>query len=283
MSTGLSNPRRSVMICAVAITIGAAALLWGILAGGEGLAGVAIAIGLLLCILFTLFLFNFVWAVRLTDAMKRGDRVIARWTVPPETLEEFRANEKALNDAGRPNDYRLPRKIPPGGLEVIFSPDAAMIGETFFGLAKTGLARFNWIQIVPGNPLSIAFGMAMTSGRTGSAGATLTAQQSELRIPVARTANDEARKVLAHYTAVTAGKTIAKPGFWTFRIKLGLWAAGIGAAAFVLGLACNALKLQLGVVPLIMAVTGAVAGLFGLVLAGIAWMLRKAERADRTT
>ncbi len=288
MNAGLSHPRRSVAICVAAIALGAGLLLWGIAgldADGNGpvLRSAAVAIGLLMCIVFPFFLLNFLWAVRLTEAMKRGEGVIARWTVPPQTLEEFRTLEAERKKAGKGNDWKVPRRIPPAGLKVIFSKDAVMIGETFFGLAKGGLARFTGVAMVPDNPLAIAFGMAMTTGRMTSSGTgRLITHHSELRIPLARGASAEASKVLAHYTAVTRGETIARPGFWTLRIRIGLWGAGLGAVSAALGLALIALKVELGDAPLVMAVAGMMVGLGGLLLAGIAWMIRRGERADRS-
>jgi hypothetical protein len=269
MNAGLSNPRRSVMISIAILAVGVGGILWGIFemdrrGGAETNAtALAIGVGLLLAILGCLFTFNFIWAVRLTEAMKRGENVIARWTVPAQTLEEFRINEAALKQAGRLNDWKVPRKVPPNGVEVIFSPSAVMIGDSFFGLAKGGLARFTSIQMVPGNPLAIGFGMALTTGRATSGGAILTTYRSELRIPVARTAGAEASKVLTHYTSVDAGRTIVKPGFWALR-----------------GL--NALKVNLGLAPLVMAVVGVMVALGGAVLAAIASAFKRGEREDRT-
>jgi hypothetical protein len=287
MNAGLSNPKRSVMICLVMLALGGGALLWGIIEmnrlGKETtLTASLIGIGLLVCILFSVFLFNFLWAVRLTSAMQRGENVIARWTVPQQTLEEFRADEEERKKAGKGNDWKVPRRIPANGLEVIFSPSAVMIGDTFFGLSKSGMARFQWIQMVPGNPLAIGFGMAMTTGRASSTGgAIITTHKSELRIPVARTAGAEASKVLTHYTAVHSGQTVARPGFWAFRVKIGLWALGIGAVSAAAGFGLNALKVNLAEAPLVMAVVGVMVALGGLVLAGAATLLGRDERRDR--
>lgn len=287
MNAGIGNPRRSVRICLAAMALGAAAVLWGLLAidGAEKEppgAGAAIGIGLLFCIVFTLFLFNFLWAVRLTDRMKRGEGVIARWTVPAHTLEEFRTDDADPRKMRRKNDYRLPRKIPPEGLEVIFSPDAVMIGNTCFGLARSGIARFTDVAIVPGNPLSIAFRMALTTARATSYGGThLATSRSELRVPVARTASAEASKVLSHYTAVQQGRIQVKPKFWTLRLKIGLWATALGATSFALGMTLNALKIELGLLPFLMAVIGGVIAPFGLILALIAWRIREGEKRGR--
>lgn len=284
MNAGLSNPKRSVMICIAMLVIGVGGILWGVFEmerlGGAETFGTAAAIGggMLLAIIGFLFMFNFIWAVRLTSAMKRGEDVIARWTVPPQTLEEFRADEAERKKAGRLNDWKVPRKIPAGGIDVIFSPSAVMIGDSFFGLAKSGIARFTGVAMSPGNPLAIAFGMAFTAARGISGGMVVTTYRSELRIPIARTASAEASKVLEHYKSVHAGKTVARPGFWKLRIKIGLWALGIGAVSAVAGFGLNALKVKLGDAPMIMAVVGVMLALFGAVLAGAATMLGRHER-----
>lgn len=287
MNAGLSNPKRSVMICIVMVVVGVGGILWGVFEmnrlGGAETGGTAIAIGggLLLAILGFVFLFNFIWAVRLTEAMKRGENVIARWTVPQQTLEEFRADEEERKKQGRRNDWKVPRKIPAGGIEVIFSPSAVMIGDTFFGLAKSGIARFTGVAMAPGNPLAIAFGMAFTAARGISGGMVVTTYRSELRIPVARTASAEASKVLEHYKSVHAGKIVARPGFWKLRIKIGLWALGIGAVAAAAGFGLNALKVDLDEAPMVMAVVGIMVALAGAVLAGAAALLGRHERGDR--
>jgi hypothetical protein len=286
MSTGVRNPRRSFWIAAAIFLLGICAIAWGALemalAGRESTAtGVAIGGGILAAVIGLFMSFNFLWAVRLTDAMRRGEKVIARWTVPAGQFDEFRANEAALRAQGRPNDYKSPRATPAEGVEVIFSEDAVLIGDTFFGLSSTGLARFHAVGMVPGNPVSIAFGMAMTAGRTGASGAHFTTITSELRIPVARTANDEARIVLDHYRNVIGRRTIVKPHFWTLRIQIGLYAALIAALVSAAGFVLNVLKVDLGIVPLVMAVTGTITALGGLVLALIAWRIRAHQFGDR--
>lgn len=288
MSAGLSNPKRSAVICIALLVIGVGGILWGVfergrLGGGEtGGTGFAIVGGLLLAIIGFLFLVNFIWLVRRTSAMKRGENVIARWTVPQQTLEEFRQDDADPKKMRRKNDYRLPRKLPPEGLEVIFSADAVMIGDAFFGLARSGIARFTDVSTVPGNPLSVAFRMAVTAPRgTSYGGATLRTRRSELRVPVARTASTEASKVLAHYTAVQQGRIQVKPKFWARRIRIGWLAAAIGAASFAAGMTLNALKVELGLLPFLMAVIGGVVAPFGLIVALIASRIRERERSGR--
>jgi hypothetical protein len=286
MKSGVRNPRRSFWIAVALFLLGSGAIAWGALdmarAGRESV-GSAIAIGggIVAAVIGLLMSFNFLWAMRLVAAMHCGDKVIARWTVPPGQFDEFRANEAALKAKGRRNDYKAPRATPADGVEVVFSEDAVLIGDTFFGLSSTGLARFQSVGMMPGNPMCIAFGTAMTAGRIGSAGAAFTTITGELRIPVARTANDGARTVLEHYRAVIGRRTIVKPRFWTLRIRIGLTAALIAALVSAGGFLLNALKVDLGIVPLLMAVAGAVTALGGLILALLAWRIRAAQFGNR--
>jgi len=91
-NTGLRNPAASVLIC-FAMFIGGAVSVWSGVSemnalGAETNSSAAkIGIGLFVGIIGFLFQLNFLWGVRVMRAMRRGDGEIARWTVPPETLE----------------------------------------------------------------------------------------------------------------------------------------------------------------------------------------------------
>ncbi len=279
MNAGIRNPRLNFWIAVALFVLGSGAIAWGALdmalAGAES-AGSAIKIGggILPALIGLLMSFNFRWAVRLVAAMRRGENVIARWTVPPGQFDEFRASEAVLASQGRRNDYRIPRATPAGGVEVIFSEDAVLIGDTFFGLARSGIARIHGVGMLAGNPIRLAFGTVLTTGRTGASGTWLSTITGELRVPVARTANDGARAVLTHYRAVIERRKHVKPEFWTRRIRAGLIAAAVAGAVCAGGFALQALRVDLGVAPLVMAVVGAISAIGGLVLALLAWRFR---------
>jgi hypothetical protein len=171
-----------------------------------------IGVGLLIAILGLLFLFNFLWAVRLVSALRRGEGVIARWTVAPATFEMFRDLEVQRRAAGDDNGYRTPCKTPGSGLEVIFSADSVLIGDTFFGLASTGMARFQNVRLVPTSPPSLEFDTTLTWASNRSQ-IHVHHTRGKLRVPVAHNAREAAAKVLAHYENVISRKAIVKPAF----------------------------------------------------------------------
>lgn len=216
--------------------------------------------------------------MRPVGAMRRGEGVIARWTVPPAQFDDFRTSEAAHKAAGRRNDYKVPRKTPAEGVEIVFTAKAVLIGDTFFGLARDGIARFTGARVASGNPPCLAFATAMTVGRTGSAGVHFQTYTGELRVPIARTAQAAARAVLDHFRAVAERRTVVNPRFWPLRIRIGLGTALVAGLVCAGGFALNAAGAKLGIIPLVMAVAGAIIGLGGLVLAFIAWRIHAQRR-----
>ncbi len=287
MNAGIRDPRLQVRICLALLVVSVVALVAGIAglnsAGGEATAaGVAVALGLLGSVIFALFLLNFAWAVRVFDAIQRGENLVARWTVPADAFDRFRENEAGHAAGGHPNDYTPPRATPPGGVEVIFAKDGVIVGDTYFGLSTTGLSHFRQVGIVPGDPLCLGFQTALLTGRQQSSGTpTFNTALGLLRIPVANAAHPEAQAVLDHYIAALAGQVMVKPEFWPKRIRWGLWAAAGSAVVAAAGFGLGALDTDLGVVPLILAVVGTVAALGGLVLAFVAWTFADRQRRGR--
>ena len=286
MNAGIRNPPRQVRICLALLAASAIAFVSGLLgvssAGAETVSGIAIALGLLGSIVFFLMLLNFVWGVRVFNAIRRGENMVARWTVPADEFDRFRANEAGHAAIGHPNDYKPPRRTPPGGIEVIFAKDGMIIGDTYFGLATTGLSHIRQAGIVPGDPLCLGFQTAMTTGRAASSGTpSFSTVLGLLRIPVANAAHPEAKAVLDHYIAALAGQVIVRPDFWPRRIRWGLWAAVISAIAAGAGFGLEALDADLGILPLILAVSGTVTAIGGLLLAFLAWIFGERQRRGR--
>jgi hypothetical protein len=99
-----------------------------------------------------------------------------------------------------------------------------------------------------------------------------------LRIPVAHDAGAAAAKVLAHYQDVIGRRTIVKPDFWRRRVRWGLIAAVLAGLVAAAGFALEAAEAELGIVPLVMAVAGAVSALGGLILALLASSIGRFQR-----
>lgn len=284
MNAGVRRPDRNVRICLALLVASLIALVSGILvmrsAGAETTASAtAIALGLLGTVIFSLMLANFVWGMRVFAAIRRGENVIARWIVPADAFDRFREQEAEHSAAGHPNDYKPPNHTPPEGVEVVFGKDGMIIGDTFYGLATTGLAHIRQVGIVPGDPLCIGFQTALTTGRVQSSGvARFDTALGLLRIPVAKASQQEAKAVLDHYTAALAGQVIVKPDFWRRRIRWGLRAAVVAAFASATGFLLEAIEADLGVLPLILAVSGAITVIGGLILAFLAWTFSDRQR-----
>lgn len=280
----MSHPGLNMGICVTGVVLAALSIWWGVAEmnalGHETTAsglkiGIAIPVGVICFFMF----FNFLWGARVLAAMRRGEKVIGRWTVTPAEAEAFRADDKRRADLGYDNDYKLPKKIPPGGIEVIFTDNAVAVGGTYFGLVTTGMFRFEGVQMLPDNPLALEFGTVMT---TMAGGNTVRVYRTRglLRVPVSRAGRGEAVKVLDHFSAVDQRKKLVNPNFYGRRIRWGLIAAPLFFLMAATGFALNAAGVE-GIVPLLMAVTGVIAGIGGLVLAFIAWVLHMKQRAPR--
>lgn len=165
---GLRRPGLSVMIC-VALALGGALSIWSGASEMNALGyettwtAVKIAFGILACTFGSLFIFNFIWGMRVIGALKRGEGVIARWTVPPAAFDQFREGDRTLKGTAEDNDYKVPKVTPPEGVEILFSADGVLVGDTFFGLATTGLGRFRAVRLRPSAPASLEFATIFTT------------------------------------------------------------------------------------------------------------------------
>ena len=279
---GVRRPEISVAICMAMAVGGAASVLWGAsemraLGKETSATANAIAFGLLIGLFGFLFLFNFVWALRVIGSLRRGEGVIARWTVAPATFELFREREDQRRAQGDDNDYRVPRKTPRDGLEIRFSEDGVLIGDTFFGLASAGMARFCDARMEQGTPPCLAFDTVMTTASNVSV-IRIHHFPGVLRVPIAHDGHHAAARVLAHYQAVIARRTIVKPDFWRRRVRWGLIAALVSGLVAAAGFALEAGDGDFGVAPLVMAVAGAITFVAGLILAVLAALIGRFHR-----
>ena len=284
---GFRRPRLVIGICLGVTVVSCLAIAWGALemmrTGDDGgLPGAAVGLGIAPAVIGLGMLVLAMKGARTVAAAQRGDRIFARWMVSPEELAAFAANNKARDALGPAynNDWSPPRKIPPEGIEIRFDPDGVLVGDTYFGLVTTGMFKFEGVQILPENPLSIEFGTVAT---TFSSGTTVHVHTSRgvLRLPIGRLGRDEAVKVLDHYRRVDRRETIVKPGFYRSRIRIGLIGAAVCFTAAAIGFAMEALEIGGDIVPLVLAVAGIVAGIGGLVLALLAKSLSNAQHRPR--
>jgi hypothetical protein len=281
---GLSRPGLNALICVALFVGGALSIWWG--AGEMNALGyettgtaVKIAFGIIGATFGFLFFFNFVWGMRVIGALKRGEGVIARWKISPEAFDEFRKADRTLQGTAEDNDYWVPKVTPLDGVEVVFSSDGVLIGDTFFGLTTAGLGRFGAVRRRPSPPLSLEFATVFTSAAIEPR-ARIYNTPGVLRVPISDEA--EAAKVLRYYEDVIARRVIVKPRFWHTRIKIGLIGAVISAVTALIGFSLREMNDELANAPLIMAVAGSIFAIGGLVLALIAWAFAKRQHEGLT-
>jgi len=241
--------------------------------------GLLIGLGIAPAVIGAGMFFLFLRGVRTMRDVRAGKGEIARWTVAADDVDAFRASDARRNALGPEyrNGYTPPDPAPPEGVEVVFVADGVMVGGTYFGLVTTGMSTFFGPQMLPGSPLSLEFGTVLV---WASKATTIHIHRdvAALRIPVGRTAAEDAKRVLTHFQRVERREIVVNPGFYRGRLRFGLWSAAVCAGVAAGGFGLNAIGAELGYIPLVMAVAGTVAGIGGLVLAGLAWGLSARQR-----
>jgi hypothetical protein len=281
-NTGVRNPVLNSWIAFAICVAGIGGIVFGTVEmnrlGHETAASaLSIGVGIVAAVIGAAMTVNFLRGVAVMRAIRSGGHEIARWTVTADQFDAFRESDRQRNALGPDyrNDYR-PGKTPPEGVEVIFAPDGVLVGGSYFGLTTTGMFRFAGVQVLAGNPMSIEFGMVQTAVANTTTLRT-TRSFAVLRIPIARTATAEAKQVLKHFQDVEARRIIVNPGHWRRGIRIGLGTAAVCAVVAAAGFGWAALQESAGVMPLVMAVVGAVGGLGGLVLAYAAWVMKRKQ------
>lgn len=279
---GLSRPGLNALICLAIALVGALAIWTGVSdmnALGYETAWTAgrIAFGIIAVVLGLALVPNFIWGMRVVGALQRGEGVIARWTVTPTTFEQFRALDRTLKGTPEDNDYWAPKVTPPAGIDIAFTAESVLIGDTFFGLAISGLIRFSSVRLRQSTPRCLEFATVMTQV-VGQPSVRVYNWGGVLRVPIADDAHDMAAKVLRHYEDVVARRTVVRPGFWRTRIKIGLIAAAVSAAIAVLGYALSGMNEELASAPMVLMIAGTIFTFAGMALASLAWLFEKRQR-----
>jgi hypothetical protein len=283
-NTGLRNPVRNSIIALAICLGGVIAILAGVaemnaLGAETTRSAVLIGVGIVVAVIGLAVLVNFLRGVKVVKAIERGRNEIARWTVSAAEFDAFRESDAQRNALGPEyrNNYGPPRTTTPEGVEVIFVPDGVLVGGTYFGLITTGMFTFRGVQVLPGNPMSIEFGTVMTSASNLST-VQIHHDVASLRIPIARTATEGAKRVLAHFQDVDARTIIVNSHLWPRGIRIGLYGALACVLVAAAGFGLEAIEADLAELPLIMAVVGAVGAVGGLVFAFLAWAMMLKQR-----
>ena len=131
----------------------------------------------------------FVWrSIRKFDRIRRGERALARWTVPVDEWAAFLAHERAGwgNPAVLSNLVDVEMRVPRGGVEIVIAPDAVVVGSELHRLqAMTVQAcRGPWFSA---NPLKLEYQITQID-------ATDQYVDRAIRFPVAAGAEGQAKK-----------------------------------------------------------------------------------------
>jgi hypothetical protein len=157
---------------------------------------------------------------------------------------------------------------------VAFGRDIVSAGRHFFGLANTGMFTFEGVQILPGNPLAIEFGMISTTLSHGASSVRVDVDRGVLRIPIGRLARADAVRVLEHYKRVDSHEIVVNPDFYLGRLRFGLISAPVCFLAAAAGLGMQSFGINTsGDLNLILMITGLLCGIGALVLAAVAGYL----------
>ena len=196
---GITKPSSKAAVAASLAVVGLIASIWSFM-GGTPAPGSAEALartmGTMTAIVGALMTLNYLYAMSLVGKLRRGEGVIASWTVPPAEFDSFRAVERARTT--RKNNWRIPRGDWPSGLPVVFGPNAVLVGDTYFKLLGKGMSRFASVRTESDAVSSVEFAMRLTIYAAGTLNQTAH-YRGHLRIPIAKGASVQAARAISHF------------------------------------------------------------------------------------
>lgn len=136
-------------------------------------------------LLGTLAFFYYLRYAGRVRAMRRGEGLVARWTMPADELRRFREAEARIPARSvLVNYYRPPVSVPEGGVEVLFSDSGVLIGDGYFPLSTTGSRRVESVRHAEAVPDTLERSIGLTaSARTASVTIQCTRVLHVLRVP----------------------------------------------------------------------------------------------------
>jgi hypothetical protein len=129
--------------------------------------------------------------------LRHGINVIARWQVPPDEWEAFRAYDKrrGAEQHGLTNDF-TPNPAEGRSVEVVFGPRQAMVDGSYHPLGRWAIPQLMWVgwQQPPDAPECLELGLLHPAGKSSTLPMTL-------RVPVPRAARDDGVRMFHHFKA----------------------------------------------------------------------------------
>lgn len=158
----MRNPVRKAWIWGAVLAAGLTMLAYGIprfetYAPSPLAAVIAAILGFVISITGAIFFLQYALSARgLSKLMRERDAgaLVARWHVGPADLERFRDIDRAraAEHSGLANDFVLPARTPPLGLDILVGDTGILAGDSYHVLRRhglPGLVTAGWLAAVP--------------------------------------------------------------------------------------------------------------------------------------
>jgi hypothetical protein len=130
--------------------------------------------------------------------LRRGIGVLARWQVPPDEWEAFRAfDTRRAAEHARLIGHYTPRPAEGRAVDVLFGQRQVIVDESYHPLSRMALPELTWMHWHEPKdaPECLEFGVLYPGGRYGGA------KPMAVRVPVARAAREDGVRVWHHFHA----------------------------------------------------------------------------------
>ena len=127
--------------------------------------------------------------------LRRGENVVARWSVTPREWASFLREEEARDAEGaHRNELRTSATPHRRNVEIIIGRESVMVDDDFLLLPSPAHGRIDAPERVEGSPPCLEFHIAEASAADGTS-------EWTLRVPVGAGAGEEARKATEYWVA----------------------------------------------------------------------------------
>lgn len=270
----MRNPGTKIWIYLAMLVVGGGFFVAGASAinrwGEEWLPIVTFIIGATLAPISLSFLIYALLHTRGLAKLRAGEDIIARWSVLPQEWEQFRVFDRIRAESGLNlgNDLTYDDERPPLPVEVIVGRKSALIGDSYHVLRKGGIPfiyALYWLPR-PADPECLEFHIAYPRHRTTSVRLTL-------RFPVPLRYRAEGIRVYEHFEPMLRPKlslALRNPGA---TIRIALVVVAVCASSFAWAIWQAERSDGNDIVPLIVAVVGAIFGTTALLVALLTFLL----------
>ncbi len=159
--------------------------------------------------------------------LRRGVNALARWSVPPNEWEAFRAldTRRSGEGDGLTSDY-TPKPAGGRSVEVVFGRKAVIADGYYIALRRFAIPELGWVNWLqrPGEPECLEFGLIYASKSS--------TVRTALRVPVPAHARDLGVQVFHHFHALVPQQRKQGLAFRRPWLVIG-WGLGVMAASLL--------------------------------------------------